>query len=80
MKITVETKFDVGDMVYVANHYHDWYAEHRLYIVRDITINIRKSIPYIQYEVELDGLVSTASERMLFKTYEECVEWCAKNK
>ena len=79
MKITIETKFDIGDVVYVAHHYYDWYAEHKLYIVRDIVISVRQSIPYIQYDVELDGLVSTVSERVVFKTYEECAEWCAKN-
>jgi hypothetical protein len=79
MKKTVETKFDVGDIVYVADHYYDFYAQKKPYIIKDIVINITSSNTHIKYEVEQDSVIDRVPEEWIFETYTECTKWCEEH-
>lgn len=76
MRVTVETKFNVGDIVYVADHYYDFYANHKPYIVSDVLIDINSKRTRIAYDVEQDGFIYRVPEEWTFSTYEECTKWC----
>ena len=76
MQMTIESKFNIGDIVYVADLYHDFYANRKPYVVKDVLVDINSRRIHIQYEVEQDGLVCYSPEDWTFATYEECVQWC----
>ena len=76
MKTTIETKFNVGDTVYVADHYYDFYANHKPYIVRDVLVDINSKRTLISYDVEQDEFTYRVPETWVFVTYEECSKWC----
>ena len=76
MKLTVDTKFSIGDVVYVVDHYYDYYASHRPYVVTDIIINIDNRNTRVTYCVECGEHIDRFPEEWLFTTYEECARWC----
>lgn len=76
MKITAETKFNVGDTVYIADHYYDFYANHKPYIVSDVLIDINSKRMHISYDVDQDDFTYSVPEEWVFATYEECTKWC----
>ena len=79
MKAAVESKFNVGDTVYIADHYYDFYASHLPCVVCDILININSKRTHISYEVEQDDYMYRVPEEWTFATYEECARWCEEN-
>jgi hypothetical protein len=76
MKLTIDTKFDIGDIVYAADHYYDYCADHTPYIVSDIIINISNRGVHTMYCVEYEDRANRFPEDWLFATYEECTKWC----
>ena len=76
MTIAIETKFNVGDAVYVADHYFDYYPVQTPYVINDILINISNRGTRIMYCVEHDDTTDRFPEDWLFSTYEECTKWC----
>ena len=76
MKYTLETKFDIGDTVYIADHYYDYYASHTPYVVTGITVKINHNGTYIAYYVEHGENTDYLPETFIFSTYDECVKWC----
>lgn len=76
MKFNIETKFNIGDIVYIADHYYDFYANKKPYIVKDVLIDINKRRTHIKYEVEQDDITYRVPEKWTFNTYEECAKWC----
>ena len=76
MKTTVETQFNIGDIVYAADHYHCYYTSHTPYVITDIIININNRDTRIMYCVEQNGSSDRFPEEWLFTTYEECAKWC----
>ena len=73
MRFTIETKFNVGDTVYIADHYYDFYASKTPHIITDISIKVSTLGAGARYEI--DG-VDWLPRNWVFKTYEECVKWC----
>ena len=81
MKLNIDTNFDIGDIVYAADHYYDYYANHRPYVVTDIVVNVNNDSTRTMCGVERDGVANRFPEEWLFRTYEECLQWCeAQNK
>ena len=78
MKTIIETKFNVGDTVYIADHYYDFYANMAPYIVKAILIDVNSRRTHISYEVEQGDTTYRIPECWTFTTYEECAEWCDK--
>ncbi len=79
MKITVETKFDIGDVVYIADRYHEFYANRKPRVIKNIYIMSTAWRTYVQYEVEYSGTSELVFEACTFATYEECTKWCNEN-
>jgi hypothetical protein len=79
MEITIKTKYNVGDVVYIADHYYDFYAYRKPYIIKDVLIDVNSRRTYIQYEVEQDGTTYRSPEHWTFTTYEECAKWCEEH-
>ena len=79
MKSTVETKFNVGDIVYVVDLYYDFYPQSKPYIIQDVIIRITSNNVHISYELEQEGISSYAPEGLVFETYAECTKWCEEH-
>lgn len=79
MKITADTKFNIGDTVYAAESYEVYWANKTPYIVIDITVNVNEDMTRIVYTINQDYIIDTVSEDFLFATYEECMKWCKEH-
>lgn len=76
MKLSIETKFNIGDTVYIAECYEDWFACKKPFIISDILISANSQTTHVLYEGQQDGLKSRVPEDWVFGTYEECIKWC----
>ena len=76
MKITIKTKFGIGDSVYVAVPYHEYYADSEPWTVVGIAVYLNEHAEKIIYHIERDSTIDSISEKMVFATYAECLEWC----
>ena len=79
MKFTIETRFNIGDVVYAVDHYYDYYASHTPYIITDIIININNRNIHTMYCVEQGEHTDKFPEEWIFNTYEECNKWCREH-
>lgn len=76
MKIEVETKFDVGDFVYIPELcHHEWFALKHPFEIHKIIIKTYGNTVYIYYEL-LDETLFERKEDFVFASYEECEQWC----
>lgn len=76
MKIEVETKFNVGDFVYIPELYHhEWFALKRPFEIYKIIVKTYGNTIYICYEL-LDETLFERKEDFVFASYEECEQWC----
>ena len=79
MKLSIKTKFNIGDTVYIAECYEDyWFAYKNPFIVSDILISANSRIMHISYEIQQDNFTHRVPESWAFSTYEECAKWCKK--
>ena len=76
MKLSIETKFNIGDTVYIAECFEDWFAYKTPHIISDISISASSKAVHILYEVQQDGFTDRVPEDWLFSTNEECAKWC----
>ena len=76
MKISIETKFNIADIVYIAQCYADWFAYEKPCVITDIFISANSRTTHILYEIQQDDFVDRLSESWVFGTYEECAHWC----
>lgn len=78
MRINIETKFNIGDTVYVTDYYNDTYhASKRRCIINYIDVHVVPNLVVIYSVTYKDwGTTSEYVEHMLFATYEECQKWC----
>lgn len=77
MKITIDSKFNIGDTVYTPECYEIYWANPVPYIVTDIFVKVtRNKNICITYRLLQDELTDVVSENFLFATYEECKQWC----
>ena len=76
MTFTINTKFDVGDEVYIADSYYEYYASSKPYVITRVHIKSDGNKTHITYDVEQDGFRDIVTEGLVFQTYEECTKWC----
>lgn len=76
MKLSIETKFNIGDTVYIAECYEDWFAYKESCIISDISISANSQTTHVLYEVKQDGFTDRVPEDWIFSTYDECKKWC----
>ena len=76
MKLSIETKFNIGDTVYIAECFEDWFTYKKPHIISDISISASSKAVHILYEVQQDGFTDSVPEDFVFSTYEECAKWC----
>ncbi len=79
MKITIDTKFNIGDRIYAADHYYDYYTSHMPYIISDIIIKMDGRRTQVTYCVDRGSYTDHFPEEWCFGTYEECAKWCAEH-
>ena len=77
--ITLNTKFNIGDKVYVANLYHEFYPNPQTHTIKDICVDINAQRTHIMYVVERDGVSECIPEDWAFDTYVECAKWCKEH-
>lgn len=78
MDINIRTKYNIGDTVYVAINYYEYYPQKIPYIITDISVKVNEQHSIIAYSIKQDGCIDCVSEEWLFDTYEECTNWCKK--
>lgn len=76
MRLAIETKFSIGDQVYLAEIYHEYLANSKPYTIVGISIHMNEHATKTIYRIEQEGLIDSVSEHILFATYEECAKWC----
>ena len=81
MEALIETKFNIGDTVYIADHYYDFYANSEPCLITDVLIDINSRRTRISYEVKQGDFTHLITEALVFDSYDECAKWCeARNK
>ena len=80
MKLSIETKFIIGDAVYAVECYEVYWANPVPYVVTDIFIKVTHTNDVvITYRLLQDELTDVISEKILFATHEECKQWCEEH-
>ena len=72
----INIKFNVGDKVYLAETYHEYWANSKPYTIVGINFHMNEHTSKLIYTIEQDDMVTSVSEKLLFTTYEECKQWC----
>ena len=79
MTISLNTMFNIGDPVYLAETYECYWANKEPYIVTDIMIKVNEHRQSVTYRVSQNDFTDTVSEHLLFQSYEDCAKWCKKH-
>ena len=79
MTINLNTKFNLGDQVYVAETYEDYWANSEPSIVTDVFIKINNSTTTVLYRLKQGEFFDVVSEYFIFATYDECKQWCEEH-
>ena len=79
MRIEVDTKFNIGDTVYVPEPHRIWFGTTEPSKVTDVIVQYRlenggKINQIILYE--LSNEMFPCNEAICFATFEECQQWC----
>ena len=79
MRITVDTKFNIGDIVYIPESYLSWASTGEPSRVTGVRVDYHlenggKINQVILYE--LSNELFHCNEAICFATYEECQQWC----
>ena len=83
MKIKYDTKFEIGDTVYIAETYYGEYYVSEPLTVQRIYINVDKFGLYVEYALRYEGQQFKylwdiqMAEKHCFADREECRLWCA---
>lgn len=77
--LTLKTKFNIGDRVYVANRDYEFYPNPKTHIIKDIFVDINRQRVRIMYVVEQNGISECIPEDCAFETYVECAKWCKEH-
>ena len=78
MEINISTKYNIGDKVYVAECYYDYYPQQIPYTITDLLIKVDDKRIALIYEIEQNGMTDSVPEEWIFDTYAECTKWCEK--
>lgn len=79
MKMIIDTKFNVGDTVYHAESYEVYWSDPIPYIITEVVVVMNNDTTFIRYHIKRDGLSFDVTEKFLFATHEECVQWCKEH-
>ena len=79
MDININTKFNVGDTVYIADHYYDFYPINEPGTIKNILIDGDINKIRIDYEIEQDIFVVRVPEEWTFDSYAQCTKWCEEH-
>lgn len=71
--------FNIGDMVYVAESYHEYVANSQPYEIVGISIHTNGQTTKVIYDIHQEYILTTVSEKFIFATYEECEKWCKEH-
>lgn len=83
-QVVVNTKYDVGDIIWYYNYSRGAYYPSPLPGKIDkISVEITKNNIYIYYHVEIcrdsNKIYETYSENKCFNSFEECAKWCEEH-
>ena len=70
----IETKYNIGDTIYIPEYYEEYFPSKPLQI-DSILITSNYIVKYI---LNSSGYMAL-EEQNIFKTYNECNEWCNKH-
>lgn len=77
MKISIETKFDIGQTVFICQKTHQFeagvFVDTTPRTVKDIIVSYLDSGPHIFYAFE--DIVTMIPEYLVFSTFEEAEKW-----
>lgn len=77
MKIKIDTKFNIGDVVYTPEFYDVYFASKTPHTITDIFVKASHNQNVaVTYRIIQGQLTDVVSEKFLFATYEECRQWC----
>ena len=80
MSINIQTKFNIGDKVWIPNHCHNWFPIREAYTVFNIEVSIDAQSQRVFYIIKNDnGNTERYPSRLCFKSYDECKQWCDKD-
>ena len=79
MKININTKYNIGDTVYVADHYYDFYPISTPGIIENILIDGDINKIRIDYIIQQDIFTVSVPEEWVFPSYAECTKWCEEH-
>ena len=75
----IETKYNIGDTVYIPEYYEEYFPSKPLQI-DSILIQASTSNYIVKYILNGSGYdIEVNQEQNIFKTYNECDEWCNKH-
>ena len=75
-----QTKFNIGDTVWIPDLYYNWYPSKNEYKIINIKVQINSNDQRIFYTVkDIDGYTHEYPESMCFSSYDECKQWCDKS-
>lgn len=81
MNITINTKYNIGDIVYIAWCYNgEFLPENKLYTINKIYAYAENENIKISYGIidNSDDMEMEVYECDCFPTYAECTKWCKK--
>lgn len=79
MSISIQTKFKIGDKVWVPDNYYGWVPIKNEYEVFNIEIHIDSQNQRVFYTLkDCDGHTQRYPSKMCFSSYDECQQWCSK--
>ena len=81
MKINVDTKYNIGDTVYIAECYYSEFVPSAACVITKIhTACLGVNFPQeIVYEINNQGFPELVGESTCFATYAECTKWCEEH-
>lgn len=77
-KNNIQTKFNVGDKIWIAYHYEDyWYMWNKEgCFIDSIKIYVGEDRQIEFYTIKTDIGYQEFSSRFCFSSFEECFSWC----
>jgi len=80
MDINIQTKFNIGDKVWVPGLYYEWYPMKNRYFITHIDIEIDSNDYQIFYIMKNENNSGQRyPDRLCFDSYDECEQWCMEN-
>lgn len=80
MKIDIQTKFNIGDRVWIPELYEWYITKKEGAIICGINIYVDSNKERILYLIKEDGgFIYECRETLCFGNYEDCKQWCDEN-